>query len=139
MLLTCSPATTFPGFPAIRRLLLFRYLFGAAINAGTDHNHPEYLMPGILLIAIATGTSDRTYRLVTDRQSRHRRTVPLHADRPVIALCGHVPDLPGVHRHLVPVTVLGRLSSASFVGRMPGGRPWPASSMLFPLASRGLR
>jgi ABC-2 type transport system permease protein len=48
-------------------LLLFRYVFGGAIQAGTD-NYVNYLMPGILLIAIASGISYTAYRLFTDLQ-----------------------------------------------------------------------
>jgi ABC-2 type transport system permease protein len=49
-------------------LLLFRYVFGGAIQAGTD-NYVNYLMPGILLIAIASGISYTGYRLFNDMQS----------------------------------------------------------------------
>lgn len=49
-------------------LLLFRYVFGGAIQANTD-NYVNYLMPGILLIAIASGISYTGYRLFTDMQS----------------------------------------------------------------------
>jgi len=49
-------------------LLLFRYVFGGAIQAGTD-NYVNYLMPGILLIAIASGISYTAYRLFNDMQS----------------------------------------------------------------------
>ncbi|MFD6158116.1 ABC transporter permease [Nocardia sp. NPDC060256] len=49
-------------------LLLFRYVFGGAIKAGTD-NYVNYLMPGILLIAIATGISYTAYRLFNDLQA----------------------------------------------------------------------
>ncbi|MDR7277360.1 ABC transporter permease [Catenuloplanes atrovinosus] len=49
-------------------LLLFRYVFGGAIQTGTD-NYVNYLMPGILLIAIASGISYTAYRLFTDMQS----------------------------------------------------------------------
>ena len=48
-------------------LLLFRYVFGGAIQTGTD-NYVNYLMPGILLIAIASGVSYTAYRLFTDLQ-----------------------------------------------------------------------
>ena len=37
-------------------MLLFVYVFGGAIQTGTD-NYVNYLLPGILLIAIASGTS----------------------------------------------------------------------------------
>ncbi len=49
-------------------LLLFRYVFGGAIQTGTD-NYTNYLMPGILLIAIASGISYTGFRLFTDMQS----------------------------------------------------------------------
>src|SRR5215468_8153080 len=48
-------------------LLLFRYVFGGAIQTGTD-NYVNYLLPGILLIAIASGISYTGYRLFTDVQ-----------------------------------------------------------------------
>ena len=49
-------------------LLLFVYVFGGAIQAGTD-NYVNYLMPGILLIAIASGISYTAFRLFNDLQS----------------------------------------------------------------------
>ncbi len=49
-------------------MLLFVYVFGGAIQAGTD-NYVNYLLPGILLIAIASGISYTAYRLFIDLQS----------------------------------------------------------------------
>src|SRR5947208_10692447 len=49
-------------------LLLFRYVFGGAIQSGTG-NYVNYLIPGILLIAIASGISYTGYRLFNDMQS----------------------------------------------------------------------
>ncbi|MPZ25747.1 MAG: ABC transporter permease [Micromonosporaceae bacterium] len=49
-------------------MLLFVYVFGGAIQAGTD-NYVNYLMPGILLIAIASGIAYTSYRLFNDLQS----------------------------------------------------------------------
>ncbi|BBN98068.1 ABC transporter permease [Sporolactobacillus terrae] len=48
-------------------MLLFVYVFGGAIKTGTD-NYVNYLLPGILLIAIATGISYTAYRLFMDMQ-----------------------------------------------------------------------
>jgi ABC-2 type transport system permease protein len=48
-------------------MLLFVYVFGGAIQAGTE-NYVNYLLPGILLIAIASGISYTAFRLFTDRQ-----------------------------------------------------------------------
>lgn len=49
-------------------MVLFVYVFGGAIKAGTD-NYVNYLLPGILLIAIASGISYTAYRLFIDLQS----------------------------------------------------------------------
>src|SRR3984893_12681269 len=48
-------------------MLLFVYVFGGAIQTGTA-NYVNYLLPGILLIAIASGISYITYRLFIDWQ-----------------------------------------------------------------------
>src|SRR5215831_14032599 len=49
-------------------MLLFVYVLGGAIKTGTD-NYVNYLLPGILLIAIASGISYTGFRLFTDLQS----------------------------------------------------------------------
>src|SRR5215475_798966 len=49
-------------------MLLFVYVFGGAINTGSD-SYVNYLLPGILLITIASGISYTAYRLFTDLQS----------------------------------------------------------------------
>jgi ABC-2 type transport system permease protein len=49
-------------------MLLFVYVFGGAIQTGTDH-YVNYLLPGILLIAIASGIAYTSYRLFMDMQS----------------------------------------------------------------------
>jgi len=49
-------------------LLLFVYVFGGAINTGTD-SYVNYLLPGILLITIATGISYTAFRLFLDMKS----------------------------------------------------------------------
>ncbi|MDQ0878780.1 ABC-2 type transport system permease protein [Paenibacillus sp. V4I3] len=51
----------------IAMMVLFVYVFGGAIQTGTD-NYVNYLMPGILLIAIASGISYTAYRLFIDVQ-----------------------------------------------------------------------
>lgn len=48
-------------------MLLFVYVFGGAIQTGTD-SYVNYLLPGILLIAIASGISYTAYRLFMDMQ-----------------------------------------------------------------------
>src|SRR5215211_108235 len=48
-------------------MLLFVYVFGGAIKAGSD-SYVNYLLPGILLITIASGVSYTAFRLFTDMQ-----------------------------------------------------------------------
>jgi ABC-2 type transport system permease protein len=49
-------------------LLLFVYVFGGAINSGSDR-YVNYLLPGILLITIASGIAYTAYRLFLDLSS----------------------------------------------------------------------
>jgi ABC-2 type transport system permease protein len=49
-------------------LLLFVYVFGGAIHTGTGR-YVDYLLPGILLITIASGIAYTAFRLFTDTQS----------------------------------------------------------------------
>jgi ABC-2 type transport system permease protein len=49
-------------------MLLFVYVFGGAISKGSD-SYVDYLLPGILLITIASGISYTAFRLFTDMQS----------------------------------------------------------------------
>ena len=46
-------------------MLLFVYVFGGAIRTGTD-SYVNYLLPGIMLIAIASGIAYTALRLFTD-------------------------------------------------------------------------
>ena len=49
----------------IAMLLLFVYVFGGAIDVGGD-SYVTYLLPGILLIAVASGIAYTAFRLFTD-------------------------------------------------------------------------
>ena len=49
-------------------LLLFVFVFGGAIDSGSDP-YVNYLLPGILLITAASGVSYTAYRLFLDRKS----------------------------------------------------------------------
>src|SRR5215470_11299833 len=49
-------------------MLLFVYVFGGAIQAGSD-KYVNYLLPGILLITVASGISYTAYRLFLDMKS----------------------------------------------------------------------
>ncbi|WP_018802238.1 ABC transporter permease [Salinispora arenicola] len=46
-------------------MLLFVYVFGGAINAGPE-KYVNYLLPGVLLITVASGISYTAYRLFLD-------------------------------------------------------------------------
>jgi ABC-2 type transport system permease protein len=48
-------------------MLLFVYVFGGAINSGSD-SYVNYLLPGILLITIASSISYTAFRLFMDMQ-----------------------------------------------------------------------
>ena len=52
----------------IALMLLFVYAFGGAIKTDTD-NYVNYLLPGIMLIAIASGIAYTAVRLFTDLKS----------------------------------------------------------------------
>ena len=74
----------------VAMLLLFVYVFGGAIQTGSDIRYVNYLLPGILLIAIASGISYTAFRLFLDVQKGiftrlHSMPVPRSA-----ALWGHV-------------------------------------------------
>jgi ABC-2 type transport system permease protein len=49
-------------------MLLFVYVFGGAIETGTE-SYVNYMLPGILLITVASGISYTAFRLFTDMQS----------------------------------------------------------------------
>src|SRR5664279_4506358 len=70
-------------------MLLFVYVLGGAIQAGTD-NYVNYLLPGILLMAISSGIAYTAYRLFIDLQSgifERFHSMPISRS---IVLWGHV-------------------------------------------------
>jgi ABC-2 type transport system permease protein len=73
----------------IAMMLLFVYVFGGAIQTGTD-NYVNYLLPGILLMAIASGIAYTSYRLFMDMQRgifERFHSMPIARSAP---LWGHV-------------------------------------------------
>jgi len=73
----------------IAMMLLFVYVLGGAIQTGTD-NYVNYLLPGILLIAIASGITYTAYRLFMDMQRgifERFHSMPIARSAP---LWGHV-------------------------------------------------
>ena len=70
-------------------MLMFVYVFGGAIETGTT-NYVNYLLPGILLMAIASGIAYTAYRLFLDVQRgifERFDTMPIARSA---ALWGHV-------------------------------------------------
>lgn len=52
----------------IALMLIFVYVFGGAIDTGTDTSYINYMLPGILLITIASGIAYTAFRLFGDLQ-----------------------------------------------------------------------
>lgn len=70
-------------------MLLFTYVFGGAIQTG-GQSYIDYLLPGILLITIASGISYTSYRLFLDVQGgivERLRSMPISRSA---VLWGHV-------------------------------------------------
>jgi ABC-2 type transport system permease protein len=53
----------------IALMLLFVYVLGGAIRTGSGDSYINYMLPGILLITIASGIAYTSYRLFLDMQS----------------------------------------------------------------------
>ena len=53
----------------IALMLLFVFVLGGAIDSGSDESYVSYMLPGILLITIASGIAYTAYRLFLDMQS----------------------------------------------------------------------
>ncbi len=73
----------------IAMMLLFVYVLGGAIKTGTDH-YVNYLLPGILLMAIASGIAYTSYRMFMDMQRgifERFHSMPIAPSAP---LWGHV-------------------------------------------------
>src|ERR1700754_1356297 len=90
-------------------LLLFVYVFGGAIDTGSG-SYVNYLLPGILLITVASGISYTAYRLFLDMQNgifERFQSMPLA--RPSV-LWAHV--LTSLVANLVSLVVVGLLAFA---------------------------
>lgn len=101
----------------IAMMLLFVYVLGGAIQSGAD-NYVNYLLPGILLIAVASGISYTSYRLFQDKQ---RGIIERFHSMPVArssVLWGHV--LTSVVSNVISVAVI--ILAALIMGfRSPAG------------------
>ncbi len=74
----------------VAMMLLFVYVFGNAIETGQDGSYVNYLLPGILLITVASGVAYTSYRLFLDMQSgifERFQTLPIAR---AATLWGHV-------------------------------------------------
>lgn len=118
----------------IAMMLLFVYVFGGAIQAGTD-NYVNYLLPGILLIAIASGVSYTAFRLFTDVQRgifERFHTMPISRST---LLWGHV--LTSLVSNAISVVVIILVALVMGFRSSAGILPWLAVVgilMLFTLA-----
>jgi len=118
----------------IALMLLFVYVFGGAIQTGTD-NYVNYLLPGILLIAIASGISYTAYRLFMDKQ---RGIIERFHSMPIArsaVLWGHV--LTSLVSNVISLVVIFLVALAMGFRSSAGVLPWLAVAgilLLFTLA-----
>lgn len=116
-------------------LLLFVYVFGGAISTGGDGPYVNYLLPGILLITVASGISYTAYRLFLDQQGgmvERFRSMPIARSS---VLWAHV--LTSLVSNLVSLAIV--IGVALLMGFRTGGGPgaWLAVAgilVLFTLA-----
>ncbi|MFS0838730.1 ABC transporter permease [Paenibacillus sp. 1P03SA] len=118
----------------IAMMLLFVYVFGGAIQSGTD-NYVNYLLPGILLIAIASGVSYTSFRLFTDVQRGiFERFHSMPISRSTL-LWGHV--LTSLVSNAISVIVIILVALIMGFRSSAGVLPWLAAAgilLLFTLA-----
>lgn len=118
----------------IAMMLLFVYVFGGAIETGTD-NYVNYLLPGILLIAIASGIAYTSYRLFLDKQRgiiERFHTMPIARSA---VLWGHV--LTSVVSNLISLIIIILVALLIGFRSSAGVLPWLAVAgilILFTLA-----
>lgn len=88
----------------IALMLLFVFVLGGAIRTGSDGAYIDYLLPGILLITVASGVAYTAYRLFLDRQGgifERLRSMPIARSS---ALWAHV--ITSLVANLVSVAVV---------------------------------
>jgi ABC-2 type transport system permease protein len=85
------------------QLLVFRYLFGGAINTG-DVDYAGYVIPGVIIISIGFNVSNTSVGLAGDLQEgivERFRSMPIVS---TAMLTGHVAA--SVVRHFISITVI---------------------------------
>ncbi|WP_442600519.1 ABC transporter permease [Paenibacillus sp. KN14-4R] len=118
----------------IAMMLLFVYVLGGAIQTGTD-NYVNYLLPGILLMAIASGISYTAFRLFTDVQRgifERFQTMPISRSA---LLWGHV--LTSLVSNVLSVVIIILVALVMGFRSSAGLLPWLAVAgilVLFTLA-----
>ncbi|MBD7919877.1 ABC transporter permease [Cellulomonas sp. Sa3CUA2] len=102
----------------IALMLMFTYVFGGAIDTGTQGPYLEYVLPGILLITVASGVAYTSYRLFLDISSgivERFRSMPI--SRPSVlwahVLTSVVANLAGVAIVVAVALLLGFRTGAS--------------------------
>ncbi|WP_154605588.1 MULTISPECIES: ABC transporter permease [Arthrobacter] len=116
-------------------LLLFVYVFGGAINTGTD-SYVSYLLPGILLITIASGISYTAYRLFLDLKSgifERFQSMPIARSS---VLWAHV--LTSLFANLVSLTVVVLVALLMGFRTGAGVLPWLAVAGILALFTLAL-
>jgi ABC-2 type transport system permease protein len=106
-------------------MLLFRYVFGGAIKTGAG-NYVDYLLPGILLIAIASGISYTAYRLFQDMQGgifERFHSMPITRSS---VLWGHV--LTSVVANAISVVIIIAVGLIMGFRSSAGVLPWLAAA-----------
>src|SRR4030066_1836464 len=107
----------------IAMMLLFVYVLGGAIQTGTD-NYVNDLLPGILLMAIASGIAYTSYRLYMDMQSgifERFHSMPIARSAP---LWGHV--LTSLVSNAISVVVTILVALVMGLRSSTGGPAWRA-------------
>lgn len=119
----------------IALMLLFTFVFGGAISTGSSLSYIDYMLPGILLITVASGVAYTAYRLFLDMQGGiFERFQSMPIARPSV-LWAHV--LTSLAANLVGVGLV--IAVAALMGFRTGASPlaWMAAMailVLFTLA-----
>ena len=116
-------------------MLLFVYVLGGAIQTGTD-NYVNYLLPGILLMAIASGIAYTAYRLFMDMQRgifERFHSMPISRSA---ALWGHV--LTSLLSNAITVVVIILVALLMGFRSSAGVLPWLAVAGILALFTLAL-
>jgi ABC-2 type transport system permease protein len=119
----------------IAMMLLFVYVLGGAIDTGTD-SYVNYLLPGILLMAIASGISYTAFRLFTDVQKgifERFQTMPISRSA---LLWGHV--LTSLVSNAISVLVILLVALLMGFRSSAGVLPWLAVAGILALFTLSL-